>query len=265
MHHHAHSYTVISVDIANSSEGGSLRHTRLVVGLHTAVVASVADCPLGEKWVLRRDGDSMTIAVPPAVSKEEVLGEFPHRLDRELRRFNAGLTPQAQLRIRMAVAHGDVVVDGDQLLGGDGLVEAARVRDIDPLRRAMDAAPDAYVGLVLPDAVYRTSVRDGDPALMPHAYRQVGARSKRYEGTAWIRLIGVDLPRDGDGGPREAVPAEPVPAPRHGDAAPSARDAAQSTGDAAPSTGDTYNTRIDRIRGPVAFGRGARAGTSDGS
>ncbi|MEU8213656.1 hypothetical protein AB0B85_31145 [Micromonospora sp. NPDC049044] len=265
MHHHAHSYTVISIDIVNSSEGGSLRHTRLLVGLHKAVHASVADCPLGEKWVLRRDGDSMTIAVPPAVSKGEVLGEFPHRLDRELRRFNAERTPQAQLRIRMAVAHGDVVVDGDQLLGGDGLVEAARVRDITPLRLAMDAAPDAYIGLVLPDAVYRTSVRDGDPALMPHAYRQVRASSKRYEGTAWIRLIGVDPPRDGDGGPREAVPAEPGSVPRDGDAAPSAGDAAPSAGDAAPSAGDTYNTSIDTANGPLAIGRHARAGTSDGS
>ncbi|MEU8179906.1 hypothetical protein AB0B86_03900 [Micromonospora sp. NPDC049047] len=258
MHHHAHSYTVISIDIVNSSEGGSLRHTRLLVGLHKAVHASVADCPLGEKWVLRRDGDSMTIAVPPAVSKGEVLGEFPHRLDRELRRFNAERTPQAQLRIRMAVAHGDVVVDGDQLLGGDGLVEAARVRDITPLRLAMDAAPDAYVGLVLPDAVYRTSVRDGDPALMPHAYRQVRASSKRYEGTAWIRLIGVDLPRDGNRGPREAVPAEPGSVPRDAAAQPSA-------GDTARSAGDTYNTRVGTINGTFVLGRGARAGTSDGS
>jgi len=212
MHYHAHSYTVISADIVNSSAGGAWRHTLLVPALYKAIGTATAECPLGAKWLLRRDGDSMTVAVPPEVSKGEVLGEFPHRVEREVRRFNSGRTPESQLWIRVAVAHGDVVVDGGELLGGNALIDAARIRDIDPLRAAMSAAPEAYIGLVLTDDVYRTSVRGGDPALMPNAYRQVEVKSKGYEGTAWIRLLGADPPGDGGpGGTRE--PRSPKPGP----------------------------------------------------
>jgi hypothetical protein len=214
VHYHARSHTVISVDIVNSSEGGSLRHTRLVEALHETIGTAMAECPLGATWLPRRDGDSMTIAVPANVGKGQVLGEFPPRVERELQRYNSGRTPEAQLWFRMAVAHGDVVVDGNgQLLGGEALVEAARIRDIDPLREAMDAAPEAYIGLILTDEVYRTSVRDGDPALTPNAYHRVEAKSKSYQGTAWIRLLGIAPPRHGGpGGPRE--PRTPTPGPR---------------------------------------------------
>jgi hypothetical protein len=215
VHYHARSYTVISVDIVNSSEGGTLRHTNLVTALDEAIGSAVADCPLGAKWLIRRDGDSMTIAVPPDVGTGEVLGELPHRVDREVRRYNFGRTPESQLWIRMAVTHGDITVDGDRLLGGDPLVEAARIRDIDPLRAAMAAAPQAYLGLVLTDEVYRTSVREGDPALMPDAYRRVAAEAKNYDGSAWVRLLGAESSGDdGTGGARE--PRSPVPGPAPG-------------------------------------------------
>jgi hypothetical protein len=252
-HHHARSYTVISIDIVNSSSGGSLRHTRLVEGLHEAVAATVSECPSADGWLLRRDGDSMTIAVPAEVGKGEVLSEFPHRIDRELRRFNSVRVPEGRLWIRAAVSHGDVVVADGELLGGDALVEAARIRDIEPLRRAMDAMPQAYVGLVLTDDVHRT-VREGDPSLMPEAYRLVEASAKDYRGRAWIRLIGVEAPGGGGGGgptgTREPRPPEPGPFPR------GAPDPRPADAESFPGGRDSYITRVDVNHGSIRNGPG---------
>jgi hypothetical protein len=252
-HHHARSYTVISIDTVNSSSGGSLRHTRLFMGLHEAVAATVSECPLADRWLLRRDGDSMTIAVPADVGKGEVLGEFPHRIDRELRRYNSERIPEGQLRIRVSISHGDVVVAKGELVGGDALVEAARIRDIKPLRRAMSARPRAYVGLVLTDDVYRT-VRDGDPSLMPDAYRLVEAEEKDYQGKAWIRLIGVDTPGDeagGEpGGTHEPRRPKPGPFPRGG-GDPRPADSESSSGGR-----DRYVTHVDVNNGSIRNGPG---------
>jgi len=247
MYRYARSYCVISIDTVNSSQGGSRRHTELLDGLRTAVKTARLECPLGEHWVLRMDGDGMTIAVPPPVSKEEVLGEFPHRVDRGIRRFNAGRDEKELLRIRMAMTHGDVVVVEDDLQGGHALVDAARIRDIAPLREAMEVRPEAFVGLVLSDEVYRTAVLDGDPALIPHAYREVVAATKSYRAPAWIRLLGAELPRDGSA----------ADLPSGGDDRPKGGDGAASV--PAEPGGDTYNTRVDTVTGPFAIGRGATA------
>ncbi|WP_203992717.1 hypothetical protein [Micromonospora lutea] len=242
----------------NSSPGGSWRHNRLVSDLRATVAATLEECPLGSQWVLRKDGDSMTIAVPSAVSKEEVIGEFPPRLDRWLRRSNAGRTPETQLRVRMAVTHGDVIVEENELVGGPALVEAARIRDIAPLRRAMTAAPDAFVGLVLADHVYRNSVRDGDPALMPRAYREVVAEAKGYRAPAWIRLWGVEHPTEDASADRGTDSSHPTPKPVAADA--------EERNAGPPSGGDTYNTSVGSVTGSLAIGKGATSytGTSDG-
>ncbi|WP_229399650.1 hypothetical protein [Micromonospora okii] len=206
----------------------------------------------------------MTIVVPSVVSKEEIIGEFPPRVDRELRRSNAGLLPEAQLRIRMAVTHGDVVVEEDDLMGGPALVEAARIRDIAPLRRAMAAAPEAFLGLVLADHVYRTSVRDGDPALLPRAYRRVVAADKDYLEPAWIRLWGVELPGDTatvDAGTNPTGPTEP-PSPT-ASTSPPGPDRATATpeeverGADGRGAGDTYDISVGVVQGGFAVGRNA--------
>ncbi|MEV4385875.1 hypothetical protein AB0J68_09105 [Micromonospora sp. NPDC049580] len=217
------------------------------------VAEALQECPLGGQWVIRKDGDGMTIVVPPAVSKEEVIGEFPPRVDRGLRRSNARLTPEARLRIRMAVTHGDVVVDEDDLIGGPALVEAARIRDIAPLRRAMNAAPGAFVGLVLADHVYRTSVLEGDPALMPQAYRKVVAKAKEYREPAWIRLWGAELPAEGAPDGPDTGPTEPGPRSDASDV---------PDGDAGRRiVGDVYDTRVGTVNGPFVVGKGATSHT----
>jgi hypothetical protein len=74
--------------------------------------------------------------------------------------------------------------------GGGALVRVVGLRDIEPLRSALDWVPDAVVGLAVSDHFYRSVVWEGDPGLMPGAYRRVLAAP----GTAWIRLIEYDVP-----------------------------------------------------------------------
>jgi hypothetical protein len=170
--------TVVCIGIVGSSPGGNVRHWRLVEGLRRSVTSALADTPGGSGWIRRPDGEGETLLAPAGTGRANVLAEFVPRLDRALRGHNRGPSAHLRVRVRVAIDHGAAT-----------LLRAARLRDIEPLRRAMDNAPQAVVGLAVSDDYYRSEVLAGDPGLDPPAYQRVTAQAQRFYETAWIRLI----------------------------------------------------------------------------
>ncbi|HWS34759.1 MAG TPA: hypothetical protein VN408_18705 [Actinoplanes sp.] len=202
-------------------------------GLTAAVRKVVTACDTEGRWSVRPDGDGMTITVPAGVPTGQILEDFPPAVSREILRFNYGRDQENRLRIRMAVTRGEVGMSEGLPSGGFAVTEAARIRDNEPLRQAMTAAPATVVGLVLPDEIYRRVVAEGDPALLATDYRKVVAETKTYTAEVWIRLIGPAQP-----GPGAAAATRP-------------REQRAET--------SFTDIKIEKNRGAVAFGPGASA------
>jgi len=191
------SQTVISSDVVNSS--GERHRQSHLDRVHDAVLeqafkaARRAGQPMDTAF-RRVDGDSATTVVNAEISRSWILSDFIMReVFLALADANRAANENYQLRLRIAVDFGEVVLDPPHVQG-DAVVRAARLRDAPALREAMSASPEADLGLIVSDRVYREVVSHGERGLDPAAFRAADVKVKAFSERGWIHLPGVVAP-----------------------------------------------------------------------
>ncbi|MBB5959842.1 hypothetical protein FHS29_006464 [Saccharothrix tamanrassetensis] len=180
--------TMLAVDVSgfgarDLSQQRAIRH-----GLYEALRSAFAEC--GIEWTDDWDGtyhedrgDGLFVLVPAGVPNSRVVSALPHALVGQLRRYNAMFTPQAGIRLRAAITAGEVLNDGNGVMG-DGLVLAFRLLDCEALRAELKRRP-GVLALIVSDRFFQDVVRQ-DPGCDPDSYRPVAVDVKEVRGTAWI-------------------------------------------------------------------------------
>ncbi|ATE52989.1 hypothetical protein [Actinosynnema pretiosum] len=130
-------------------------------------------------------GDGVMALLPCTVVKSRAVRVLVPALAGELRRYNHLLADGARLRLRVALAAGEVSHDGEGAQG-EALVGAFRLLDAPQVKQALARSPGALV-LVVSGGFHQTVVR-GDPACDAIAFRPVDVRNKEFRETAWIAL-----------------------------------------------------------------------------
>ncbi|GDY32547.1 hypothetical protein [Gandjariella thermophila] len=190
--------TLIAMDIRKSSAGGHARHGRLIRGLQRANdrVCARFQTP-GNPWPRRPSGDGELITVPGDVPKARILADAVREWCIELRAFNEDKSEDGEIRLRVAVEHGDITVDPDSgfPLGGDALVTVNRLCESAPLRAALDRFPAAPLALVVSDRLFHDVVVYRERGLDPGAFEPVRVRHdhKGFNEIAWLHVPGVSV------------------------------------------------------------------------
>lgn len=188
------SHTVVAVDVVGSTAGSRARQAHLDRSLERAVdriFDALARSPYARHIGFRRtDGDSATIALPAAVPRAWVAAEFVLReLPSALDSVNETVVPADWLRVRVAIDHGEVLVDPPHI-AGDAVRNTARLRDADPLRAALRAAPEANLGLIVSDRFFQEVISNRELGLDPAVFREVRVAVKDYRGVGWLHVPG---------------------------------------------------------------------------
>ncbi|SDY15226.1 Helix-turn-helix domain-containing protein [Amycolatopsis xylanica] len=128
-------------------------------------------------------GDGMFIMAKPEFPTSWFADRLPDRLLAGLRLHNATHVFEAQLRVRLAVTSGEVLVDQNGFAGA-ALVTAFR------LLEAKDAkGADAALTVVASDSFYRDAIRARADA-NPEAYRPISVTAMKTQLSAWVRRLG---------------------------------------------------------------------------
>jgi class 3 adenylate cyclase len=233
-------YTAIFTDIVNSSAGGYRRHGNLGRAIRGIIGAAVDLSDLREKWIRADRGDGELILAPADVPAAWLLADFINRIRIGVRDYNHDKHPDHRLRVRVGIAHGDVVVNDGKPEGGDTIVIANRLMDSDAAREAMLAVPQAPVAVMISDAFYQRVVPAGELGLEPSMFVQVEAEvpGKGFSETSWLHLPGHQPPVIAGGvvgGYRtDPVASAPAAAPRSATGVP--RTPAATTGSVPPAS-----------------------------
>ncbi|MDX8141300.1 hypothetical protein SK854_04195 [Lentzea sp. BCCO 10_0061] len=200
---------VLAVDVEKFSDPSRTNHHKLVAhgGLYDALHAALRESNIEKRsWHWEDRGDGAMFLFTPEVPKQ-VLSEFLlRRLIANLLRYNATVTQEARIRLRIALHFGEVTLN-DQGAVGDCVNLTFRLLEADPLKAAL-AGSSAVLAVIVSRTFYEEVLRH-DPAAEPDAYQEIEVAVKETTTSAWIRVsaesVHVTAP---------SVPvATPAPAP----------------------------------------------------
>jgi hypothetical protein len=230
--------SLIAVDIEGFGRRGDQEHVDLRRALRD--VCDEAFAQINVSGVNREDrGDALLLVVGPDVAKPRLVSDLVRELDTALRRWNNPRSPQARMRLRVAMHNGEVLLDGDGL-AGETVVAVMRLLDADQLRQALTTAPHD-LAVMVSDRMHHDAVVQGHRGIDPAEYRKVRVSLKEFSQQAWIRVPGLSA--DGAG-----------PTARSGAARPTAEAAA------APGAGGVRFEGPATFHGPASFGTGHAIG-----
>ncbi len=195
----AQSRTVISSDVVGSSAGDRRRqlyldHAHEAVLDHAFAEVRDARYPIARAF-RRADGDSTTIVVDADVARAWLVADFVLReLVLALAHVNDRADAQHRLRLRVAVAHGEIVLDPPHI-GGDAVVRAARLRDAPAVRAAMAEHPGAALAVIVSDALHHDVVVPGERGLDRVPFTPVDVAVKDFAERGWLHLPAVGTAR----------------------------------------------------------------------
>ncbi|MEV0679887.1 hypothetical protein AB0I60_25510 [Actinosynnema sp. NPDC050436] len=182
--------TVLRFDVVGSSAGDRTRQVLLDRALESALdlaLGAVQDprYPIGSSF-RRVDGDSATLVVEACVAKAWVLADFVLReVPIALGEVNRAANPAHRLRLRVAVDHGETVMDVPHV-GGDPVVVTARLVDAPRFRQALVDAPAQDLGLIVSDRFYNEVVRRGERGLDRVGFRPIHVPAKDFRRLGWL-------------------------------------------------------------------------------
>ncbi|MBW4719098.1 hypothetical protein [Saccharothrix obliqua] len=193
--------TVLRLDVVGSSAGGRGRQVHLDRALE-AVLDRAIDAVRDPRYPIagsfrRADGDSATLVVEAGVAKAWVVADFVLReVLIAVGEENRVANPEHRLRLRVAIDHGEIVVEG-QHVGGDPVVATARLVDAPRLRESLADAPDQDLGLIVSDRFHGEVVRRGERGLDQVAFQPVDVpvSGSRLMGWLWVPPGGTRIPR----------------------------------------------------------------------
>jgi hypothetical protein len=174
-------------------------------------------------WHIQRGGDGELAILPPGTSERAVVAGLAPIVDRLMREHNRGLSPEAKVRLRIAVHQGLVHLDGANGFPSEAIVHVCRLVDSPQLKATLRRFLGADVALIVSDSVYQDVIRHYHD-LRPEHFARVSATlpEKHFSATAWIYVPGEnaadppasggDEKREPDAGRALSSPEQPVSA-----------------------------------------------------
>jgi hypothetical protein len=155
--------------------------------------ASLLDAGVRPDSVSKQDqGDARLLTFPDATDVARVLAVMPRRFSDELKARNRDSAAHARLRVRLSYVLGPAAA-GTTGQAGNATIAVVRLSNAALFRQAMKAVPEAYLGVIVDDYLYRQYIQQAyRPDLSPEEYlsAHVSDREKDFDAEAWIRLIG---------------------------------------------------------------------------
>ncbi|GLZ28378.1 hypothetical protein Lesp02_05680 [Lentzea sp. NBRC 105346] len=187
--------TILAVDIEGfgSPQRSDADQVALRSGMYRAFRAALSNS--GLEWAdchVEDRGDGVLALLPPTMPKASVVDTLPSQLIAAIDRHNSTHTPEARIRMRVAVHAGEVHHD-DHGVVGSSVNFVFRILDSAALKSAL-ATSAAPLGLVVSPWFYDEVVRHS-AALDADEYRRIEVNVKETTIGAWIRLPGIPQDR----------------------------------------------------------------------
>lgn len=201
---------VFVVDAVRFSRHGTLIQLEWREGLREILAEAFARAGIPADAVLLQDrGDGFLGIVSPAVPKATIAADLVREVRIALRAYNATRNDTGRIRLRMALHHGEIIVDGTGF-AGDPAIVAARLVDAPPVRQALEAAPAEDLGVIVSADMYDSTIRLGSRGLDPAGFLEVKVSVPKFSGTAWVQVLQQSpvAADTGRSGAADAAPAE---------------------------------------------------------
>lgn len=188
-----HRCLCLAADVSGYGTRDERDHARIqeqfLAVLDRAAAAAAVD---RSRWSRQHGGDEELAVIPGGPHEPSVVGDFVRELGGALFRENDGVPRPERLRLRVAIDAGPVAPAAAGFVGA-AVLGVVRLVGSEVLHRALDAAPDAGLAVLLSDRVHRDVVVGGYTGLPPAAYRRVHVAVKEFSEPAWLRVPGADV------------------------------------------------------------------------
>jgi hypothetical protein len=178
---------ILVVDVESFSAGHRTEDHRRIVRAGVRAMLTAALGALGHDYQAgfhNDTGDGVVVFLTPEVPESRLAHPLPGALETMLREHNSRYAEGAQIRLRMALHHGQVFFDDDGATAA-AVIHACRLVDSHPVRDALKRS-EAPLALIVSDSFYREVVR-GEPAAAPDSYAEVQVSAKETDCVGWLR------------------------------------------------------------------------------
>ncbi|MEU5209726.1 hypothetical protein [Streptomyces sp. NPDC020742] len=184
-------HTILLFDIERFGGRDDVEQTFLRRKLHDIVEDTLVDAGVEQTQQYREDrGDGVIALISSDISKAALLRTLLTTTPGLLHHYNRLAASTTQMRLRIALASGEVAHDArDGVTGGivgHDLNQACRLLDAGVLRRALAQRPDDPCVLCVSDPVYQGIVRHGHLGVPREAFHRIDVAAKDGRITAWL-------------------------------------------------------------------------------
>ncbi|MET7396447.1 hypothetical protein ABZS66_23500 [Dactylosporangium sp. NPDC005572] len=140
-------------------------------------------------------GDGEMLVLPGGVHEPRIIATLLPSLAAQLDAYNAQRCRRRRIRLRVAVHHGLIQLDGPTGFPGRPLVVLARLLDCAPLRAVLREHSQVSLAAIISADVYEEVVTNRYGGLRPGLFRPaaVDLRGVERAGRAWVYAPGHDL------------------------------------------------------------------------
>jgi hypothetical protein len=221
--------TLLALDAKGYSRLPTLSHLEVRNGIREIVAEGFRRAHIDPVAVARQDtGDGVLAVIPAHVPKAAVVADLVRELGVALAAYNRPRNADGRLRLRLALHHGDVLIDGTGF-AGEAPIVVTRLVDAPAVRAALDDDPRLDLALILSERLFQDTVVERFRGLDPADFTSVRVESDKFRATAWLRSraepgSGSDRDQAGRvGGPgRRAEPGPAGPADQGAESGPGA-------------------------------------------
>ncbi|MGI5268423.1 hypothetical protein ACQEUU_04675 [Nonomuraea sp. CA-218870] len=141
-------------------------------------------------WDRQKQGDGQFVVLPPRTDPVSVLSPFVKALSKYLRHKQ---TATFRIRVRLAIHEGPIQLDGANGYPGDHAVQPNRMVGAQPLRAALAACPEAYLGVIVSERIFTDYIgqRPGSPRR--DRFRRVDVEEKKNRYVGYIHVPGHNV------------------------------------------------------------------------
>lgn len=112
-----------------------------------------------DKWDRRGDGDGEVAILPADIDLLSITRRFITELDLLLTDHNEDHVPQTQIRLRVAMVSGTVILSDSPLgHGGQALIDLARLLGCPPLRETLTGDPESNLAQIVSESLFQRAV-----------------------------------------------------------------------------------------------------------
>ena len=189
---------LIGTDIERYSRRGALDQHEAQRVYDREIRGAASDAGLATAdWLRQPAGDGEFAILPDGVHEPKVIAVLLGALAARLREYNRTRTADFRVRVRVAIHHGLIHLDGATGFPGPAAVVVARLLASEPVRDVLRQRPDTNLAAIISGEVYEEIVVHRYEGLRPELFRQVDVcdRSKGFSHRAWVHAPEDDVTR----------------------------------------------------------------------